>query len=107
MIEAYCVDEVVVLKWEGNDSWGEPESATDYDLKARVEWKTKRITDWKGEERLTEVRVFFPKRIDAILGRRLRHEDRILLDGESFDRAILLIVEPKDWSKPHYEVYLA
>lgn len=107
MIDAYCVDEISVLKWEGNDSWGEPESGTEYDFKARVEWKTRLIRDIRGEERISEVMVMIPRRIDRTLGRALRHEDRILLDGESEDRAILLIVKPKDWTKAHYEIFLA
>lgn len=107
MIDAYCVDEITVLKWEGNDSWGEPESGTEYDFKSRVDWRTRLIRDIRGEERVSEVMVMMPKKIDRILGRALRHEDRIQIGGESFDRAILLIMTPKDFSKPHYEIYLA
>jgi hypothetical protein len=86
MLDAYCVDEVTILKWEGNDSWGEAESATEVEVKGRV---------------------YLPRRVERSIGRPLRHEDRIMIGGESFDRTILKIDAPKDWTKAHYEVYLA
>jgi hypothetical protein len=53
--------------------------------------------------------IYLPKRIEkpACVGRRLMHEDRIWLPNEPIDRAIVAIVEPKDFSRPHYEIYLA
>lgn len=107
MIEAYCVDPITVVKWEGADSWGQPESATLVDYKARVEWKAKLIRDLKGEEVLAAGIVYIPKRLDRILGRALANEDRLFLPGEADSRAILLIVEQRHFSTSHYEVYVS
>ncbi len=110
MINAYCKDPITILKWEGNDSWGNPVSGpTAVEVKGYVEFKTRLVRDTKGEERVSDVTVLLPRKIEraSLLGRKLSHEDRIQLDGESFDRAIIEIRKPKDFSHPHYEVYLA
>ena len=119
MINSYCVDEITVLKWEGTDSWGEPESGSSVELKGYVEWKTRLVRDRKGEEVVSSVTVYLPKRkTDAALGRPLLHEDSIMINVSSIPaatygniaiagRAIIDIRMPKDFSRPHYEVYLA
>ncbi len=109
MINAYMVDEVTVLKWNGADSWGEPESGDLVQVPAYVEWKTRLVRNASGEQVLSSVMVYLPKKIErsAYLGRRLTLEDKIWIDGESHERAIIEIQQPKHWSDPHYEVYLA
>lgn len=115
MINAYCVDEISIYLWGGNDSWGEPLSGTIVDVKGYVEWSTKLLRNWKGEEVYSTVQVMLPKKIDRQrwLGRPMSHEDKIRIGGESFERAIVHITTPKDFSKntslfgPHYEIYLA
>ena len=111
MINAYCVDDLTIMKWSANDEWGEPISASGslIDCKGYIVWKTQLVRDFKGEEVVSSVMVYLPKRIEkpACVGRRLMHEDRIWLPNEPIDRAIVAIVEPKDFSHPHYEVYLA
>lgn len=109
MINAYCTDHVTILKWEGNDSWGDPESASAVEAKGYVTFGTRLVRDQKGEERMSSVMVLLHRKIEraGYLGRKLSHEDRIQLDGESFDRAIIEIRKPKDFSHPHYEIYLA
>lgn len=120
MINAYCVDDIVIVRWSGNDSWGDPESASLVDVKGYVEWKTRLIRDARGEEVVSSCMVYLPKRrtIDA-LGRALIHEDRLIVDqggavgeygtipSDGLSRAIVDIRLPKDFSRPHYEVYLA
>lgn len=107
MINAYMVDELTILKWEGYDSWNEPESASEVDVQGYVEFRTRLIRDQKGEERVSDVTVLMPQAIEDSLGRKLSHEDRLRLNGESFDRAIIEIRKPKDFSHPHYEIFLA
>jgi len=109
MLDAYCVDAIAILRWEGNDSWGEPASGTEIAVRGYVEWKTRLVRNARGEEVASTVMVYLPSKIDgaAYLGRKLSHEDRIWIGGESFDRAIIDIRKPKDFSHPHYEVYLA
>ena len=116
MMNAYAVDEITIVQWNGNDSWGDPESGTMVTVKGYVEWKTRLITSPRGEtistakpSVISPVTVYLPAKIEraAYLGRGLLHEDRIILDGEDFDRAIIEIRKPKDFSHHHYEVSLA
>lgn len=112
MMNAYAVDPITIIKSNGFDSWGEPNSGSsgsEIDVKGYVEWKTKLVRDNKGEERVSSVMIYLPIKIEsaAFLNRRLSHEDRIQIGGESFDRAIIDIRRPKDFSHPHLEIYLA
>jgi len=109
MINAYCVDEITIVQWNGNDSWGDPESGTMVTVKGYVEWKTRLVRNARGEEVASSVMVYLPAKIEraAYLGRELMLEDRIILDGADFNRAIIEIRKPKDFSHPHYEVFLS
>lgn len=112
MLNVYSVDTITIIKWEGADSWGEPysgSSASLIDVRGYVEYKTKLVRDQKGEERRSEVMIYLHLKYEgpAWLGRKLSHEDRIQIGGESFDRAIIDIRRPKDFSHPHLEIYLA
>jgi len=109
MINAYMVDPITVIKWNGNDNWGEPLSGSLIDVRGYVEWKTRLVRNVQGEEVVSSVTVMLPKKIDRAiyLGRALCHEDRIQINAESFNRAIIAIHTPKAFSGPHYEVYLA
>jgi hypothetical protein len=120
MINAYCVDEVTIVKWNGNDSWGEPASGTMTTIKGYVEWKTRLIRNTRGEEVVSSCMVYLPKqKLEDALGGPLFLEDRMIVDqggsvsqygqvpANSLDRAIVDIRQPKDFSSPHYEVYLA
>jgi len=123
MINAYLVDDLIIVKWLANDAWGEPiepASGSDADIhcKGYIVWKTQLVRSIRGrmgadnplgEEVTSSVMIYLPKKIEraACLGRRLIHEDRIHLPNEPVDRAIVAIVEPKDFSHPHYEVYLS
>ena len=119
MMNAYCGDEITILKYMGNDTWGEPLSGEVITIKGYVEWKTRLIRDQKGEEVVSSIMIYLPKRkLLNALGRRLLLEDRIIVDqggveiysgmpDNSEDRAIIDIRQPKDFSHAHYEVYLA
>jgi len=104
---AYCVDEITILKWAGYDEWNEPLSGTVVEVKGYVEYKTRLVRDIKGEERVSSVTVKMPKKIDVELGRPLSHEDRLIVGEESIERSIISIGQPKAFSGPHYEVALA
>jgi len=109
MINVYLVDPLTIVKWNGNDTWNEPLSASLIDVKGYIEWKTKLVRNLQGEEVVSSVTVMLPKKIDkaAYLGRALCHEDRIQIGSEDFDRAIIEIKTPKAFSGGHYEVNLA
>ena len=107
MMHVYCVDEITIVKWNGYDSWNEPESASEVDVKGYVEFKTRLVRDQKGEEVVSEVMVYLPRRVETVLGRKFSLEDRIIVQGESLARAIISIGKPKAFSGGHYEVFLA
>jgi hypothetical protein len=109
MINAYCVDRMTIIMWNGNDSWGEPVSGSMVDVKGYIVWKTQLVRNLQGENVISSAMVYLPHKIEraAYLGRELLHEDRIVLGSQPFDRAIIDIRRPKDFSHPHYEVYLA
>ena len=106
MINAYCVDEVTILKWTGYDQWNEPLSGEIITVKGYVEWKTRLVRNIKGEEVISRVTTHLPKKIDKLLGRKLIHEDRLIIESGFYDRSIINIHRPKAFSMPHYEVYL-
>jgi len=123
MMNVYAVDEVIILKSNGYDSWGEPESGEMVTVRGYVEWKTRLVRNRKGEEAVSSCVVYLPKRRTILaLGRGLQLEDRMIVDqngmgtheeyysgmpDDSLDRAIIDIRQPKHFSRPHYEVYLA
>lgn len=128
MMNCYAVDEITILKHDSYDSWGEPESGELVTVKGYVEWKTRLVVNRRGgqggvqtpEEVVSSCMVYLPRKrtIDA-LGRALSFEDRIIVDrggvveyysgmpDSALSRAIIDIRQPKDFSSPHYEVYLA
>jgi len=107
MINAYAVDPIIILQWNGYDEWNEPLSGTVVEVKGYVEYRTRLVRDIKGEERVSSVTVKMPKKIDVELGRPLSHEDRLIVGEESIERSIISIGQPKAFSGPHYEVALA
>jgi hypothetical protein len=109
MISAYCTDSVTIVMSNGNDSWGEPISGTLLDVKGYIVWKTQLVRNQQGEEVQSACMVYLPWKITraAYLNRELTHEDRLILGAEPFDRAIIDIRKPKDFSHPHYEIFLA
>ncbi|MCK9598413.1 MAG: hypothetical protein WC583_02755 [Candidatus Omnitrophota bacterium] len=106
MISSYTVDRVTIVRWNGNDQWGEPNAKTNVSVRGYVDWRTRLVKDISGEDVASSVTVYLQmRRTDAALGRALRHEDRLIVDG--MERAIINIREPKSFSCPHYEVFLA
>lgn len=127
-MNCYAVDDIIILASQGYDSWGEPASGEMISVKGYVEWKTQLVRNRRGttggvktpEECVSTCVVYFQKRrLMRALGRGLTLEDRIIIDQggveeyysgmpeNSLDRAIVDIRQPKDFSHPHYEVYLA
>jgi hypothetical protein len=109
MMNVYCVDTITITKWLGNDTWGEPIAPVSVVVKGYVEWKTQLVRNLQGEQVTSSVIIYLPATIEhaAFLGRALLHEDRLTLPNQPGDRAIVAINTPKDFSHPHYEVFLA
>ena len=105
MIRAYCIDDITIVKWAGEDSWGEPLATSDVDVKGKINYATRLVRDIRGQEVLSVAMIYLPGDIDDDLGRSLDHEDKLKFDG--INHAILKIIKPKAFSGPHYEVYVA
>jgi len=108
MINAICIHPIVILKWEGNDEWGEPKTPTRVDVRGYVEWKTVLVPSLAGEEVASQVNVRLPiRRTDLALGRTLDHKDRMIIDNV-LERTIITIAEPAALKHPRiYQVFLA
>lgn len=113
---AYMVDDVTIVKYNGVDVNNEPVATTDVDVKGKIEYKTRLLSDIKGQEvtagsegrARSSASVLFPESIDVALGRELRHEDRLKFN--SIEHAVLLIDRPKAFTSYFvykYEIWVA
>ena len=109
MLNAYAVDDIVIIQHGGYTPINEPLSGTEIAIKGYAEWKTKLVRDIKGEEVTSTIQIYISKRrLDAELTDALSHEDRVKsINGVEIDRAIITVHAPKHFSMPHYEIYLA
>jgi len=107
MINSISIHPVIIVKWNGNDEWGEPRPPTNVGLRGYIEWRTVTVRDLKGEDVGSSVNVRMPiRRTDIALGRTLGHNDRLVVDG--MERAIIAIAEPAALRLPRiYHVFLA
>lgn len=109
MLGAYSVDSITIKKWNGNDQWGEPLSKTNIAITGYVEFKNRLVRNAKGEEVLSEAMAYLGSCVEgaAFLGRKISLEDKVILPGESVERAIIDIRRPKAFTNWHVEIYLA
>jgi len=96
MLTVYMVDDVWILKWMGDDEWGEEKPRDDIAMKCKINFRTKWIRDYKGEETVSmaDLDFLYQDVIDKA-GRMFDHKDRIQIAGESIDNQILKVVHPK------------
>lgn len=109
MLDAYSVDDIVIIQQGGYDEWNEPKSGSQIEIKGYVEWKTKLVIDANGEKVASSIQIYIKKRrLDKLLVSTLTHEDMVRsINGVVIDRAIITVAQPKAFSAPHYEIYLA
>ena len=113
MISSYTVDDIIIIKYGGVDVYNEPEATSEIDVKGYIEYKTKLLSDLVGQQVVAgtkgavtaSAKIFLAKSIDVPLGRALRHEDRLKFND--VEHRILKIDEPKAFSSPHYEIWVA
>jgi hypothetical protein len=109
MLNAYAVDAITIIRWAGNDQWGEPAASTSLSVRGYVDYKSRLVRDGKGEQVVSGALVYLGTAVEVtgILGRQLSLEDRLILPGETRERAIIEIRRPKALTNLHLEVYVA
>ena len=101
MINAYLVETIQILRRPNPpfDSWGEPLPQAALTVKAYTDWRNRLVRDKKGEQVLSRALVYL--HYDGLL----TNEDRLLIAGVEYP--IIQIGEIQDFSRDHYEVYIA
>jgi hypothetical protein len=99
MINAYLVDTVYIAR-PTRDEWGEVTLLSLTEVRGRIDYKVRRVINFKGEEVTSEKSV--------LLGERDIHpDDFVRIDGPAGrDWPVLKIAKPKDFSWNIVEVYL-
>lgn len=106
MISAYMVDDIIIVRDGGYDSWQEPLASTNIDTKGKIDYKTRMIRNLEGEQVVSSAMICLHEvNTVGLMGRELTHEDSLIFDG--VEHAILTINKPKAFSNPHYEVFVA
>jgi hypothetical protein len=89
MFSIYQQDSITWVRHGTRDQWNEPAAATDVAIKARVDWRTKLVIDWNGEQVLASGSVILDSKPD--------HEDN--LEINSISHIIIAVEEIKSFSK--------
>lgn len=96
MINVYLTNTIVIKKI-AYDQWGEP-SETPETVKARIEYKTRLIRNFAGEQVVSSARVMLKNRT-------LSYADKINFDN--IDHSILSISKGQDFSNQYLMVDVA
>jgi hypothetical protein len=109
MLNAYSVDDIIIIQSGGYDEWNNPLEEIEISIKGYAEWKTSLVRNIKGEQVASSIKLTIRKKaLDTVLTKELSHEDRIKSINEiEIDKPIINIHQPKAFSNPHYEIYLA
>lgn len=96
MLDSYLTDSIVWVQSTGNDEFGDPLTPTSTTIKARVNWVTKLVTDFAGEQVLAAGHVDMKSKPS--------HADNLTISG--VDHIIIRIEELKSYSRVWgYRVY--
>jgi len=116
MTSSYFVDDIIIIKWAGLDIYNEPNATTEYEVKGKIEYKTKLLSGLSGQGVVAGTKnavtasatVLLGEEIDDIIGGALQHEDRIKFNN--IEHTILKIDRPKAFTGYFvfkYEVWVA
>ena len=98
MVGVYFTDSITWVRAAGVDQWGEPLTATEVSIRARVNWKTRLVRNFAGEQVIAAGTV--------LVSDKPSHEDNVEIDGVL--HVILAIHEKKVFATvSHYEVFFA
>lgn len=98
MLEVYEVDDITILFYQGRNKFNQLTYKA-VKTKGYVDWKTRLVRDIAGEETVAKATVYINH------PRQLTHKDYIRFKGVR--HSILDMVEQKDFSPNHQEVYIA
>ncbi len=98
MIEAYSVDDLKILFYQGRNKFNQLTYKT-VKIKGYVDESTKLVRNIKGEETVSTARAYVMHK------RLLTHMDYIIFNGAR--RSVISALRAKDFSPNHQEVALA
>lgn len=111
MLKAYLIDDVTLKQFKGSDQWGSHNTTTDIAIKARVDYKERRLVNANNEVVVSMAKVMMEPRTVITSGFATRaantiaYLDKITVDG--VDRNIIRIAKANDFRTRHLEVYIA
>ncbi len=97
LLDVYKTEAITWLVAGTPDQWGTYPAPAETAINARVVWKTRWVRNLAGEQVVSSASL--------LMTEMPTHEDRFRISG--VDHAIVAIVEVKDFSVSHYEVFLA
>ncbi len=99
MLNVYAVDSFYIVRSGGDDIWGEPLPVTLEAVTGYIEWETKLIRNFAGEEVASRGNILL--NYDGTID----HLDKVRID--SIDYPIIGLERAKDFSNVGIKVYIA
>jgi len=101
MYSIYLRDEIIVRQADSHDKWN-TESYVDDKMKARVDYKTKFVSNNMGEKVESQMQVIMPNRTLN------KHKDKIIFEDETYP--IIKVERLRSWNSKkvgsHLKLYL-
>jgi len=100
MLEAYSVDDITIIRVPdpAYTEWNEPIAPTEEAVTGYVEWETKLVRDFAGEEVVSRGHVILT--YDGAIN----HKDKIKINGDEY---VIVALEPmKDFSNVGLKVFI-
>lgn len=98
MIKAYLNDDLIINRFQSFDQWKSPAATINLEIKCRIDWTTRRVRDINGIEVEATATIIIAHDLE------LTHKDMITIGGVKY--AIINIMEKKDFSAQHHEIYI-
>ena len=98
MVGIYLTDTITWVRAAGVDQWGTPLTPVSASISARVDWRTKLVRNFAGEQVVAAGSV--------LVGDKPGHNDNFIIDGAA--HVLIAIHEKKLFAAvSHYEVWIA
>lgn len=99
MLGVYAVDNFYIVRSSGDDIWGEPLPVTLEAVSGYIEWETKLVRNFAGEEVASRASILLT--YDGTIG----HLDKVRISG--IDYPIIGLAPDKDFSNVGITIFIA